>query len=473
MFNTHVVLYLSSRIVSAAGTFFAVAVFTRLAGSVEYGHYLLIFAWATIVYGFATQWMIVAYFGVFTAKNMNEYVASLVLLLGLGAAVVAVGFIGMALLGIWEPTFLIAVFFLFCCMTIYYKAFEIARSRLEASAAALSMILRSVLIVTLGSLILWQRGTATGLAFAVSLAHLVAAIPCWRASGRIQLSLSSRDASIHLVKYGWPLMLSMGVLAAGFSVDRLLLAHFIGVAALGAYGAIADMMRQCFSVVGEAITFSMITAAKQQFNEGNTEAASRTLKTAFNACIAAAAFGAAFFIVFGDLAVRVLLAPEFYPHAEDLIPIFAIAFAIMTIGQYYFVQVIYFTQASFLVPMYSATMLVVSSLLSVVLIPIYGPKGAVIGLLIGFLIAYGGALIVSRRYYRMPVDLVSLAEISSLAAMFVVGTWLIGRVLPVTIVVQFFEALVFIALGLFVVHRYGLLHTISSDAGEKDAELVS
>ena len=52
MLNSSGLLYLSARAVSAAGNLLAVAIFSRLAGPAEYGHYVLIFAWSLIVYGF-------------------------------------------------------------------------------------------------------------------------------------------------------------------------------------------------------------------------------------------------------------------------------------------------------------------------------------------------------------------------------------------------------------------------------------
>ena len=65
MLNTSGLLYLSARAISAAGNLLAVAIFSRLAGPAEYGHYVLIFAWSLIVYGFGAQWMRFAYFGVY------------------------------------------------------------------------------------------------------------------------------------------------------------------------------------------------------------------------------------------------------------------------------------------------------------------------------------------------------------------------------------------------------------------------
>ncbi len=117
-------------------------------------------------------------------------------------------------------------------------------------------------------------------------------------------SHSSRAAALHIVSYGWPLLLSFGVTAVGQSIDRLLLAHYLGMATLGPYGVVADVLRQSFTVLGEAIILSLVTVAKTQANDGDAAGAAQTLQKAFNACLAAATFGAAFFIVFGDAVLR-------------------------------------------------------------------------------------------------------------------------------------------------------------------------
>ncbi|MFZ0610583.1 MAG: polysaccharide biosynthesis protein, partial [Xanthobacteraceae bacterium] len=146
MLNTSGLLYLSARIVSAVGNFLAVVIFSRMAGPAEYGHYVLIFAWALIVYGFGAQWMRFAYFGVYHPQRFGEYVASLGRLLSVGIVIVAIALVTLGLLGLFEPAFLAAVFALVCGMTLYESAFEVARTQLNARGAALAMIARTVLV---------------------------------------------------------------------------------------------------------------------------------------------------------------------------------------------------------------------------------------------------------------------------------------------------------------------------------------
>src|SRR5580692_9656456 len=336
MLNSSGLLYLSARAVSAAGNLLAVAIFSRLAGPAEYGHYVLIFAWSLIVYGFGAQWMRFAYFGVYHLDRFGEYIASLARLLAAGIALVALVLAVLGLLGLFEAKFLAAVFALVCGMAIYEAAFEVARTLLNARGASLAMILRAVLVVSFGGLALYFGGNARDLALAIALAHVIAAAPAMATFSRVRWSHSSRAAALHIIGYGWPLLLSFGITAVGQSIDRLLLAHYLGLATLGPYGVVADVMRQSFTVLGEAIILSLVTVAKTQANRGNSGAAHETLQKAFNACLTAATFGAGFFIVFGDALLRVVLQPEFIAPMRDLIPIFAVAFAFTTMRNFYF-----------------------------------------------------------------------------------------------------------------------------------------
>jgi hypothetical protein len=147
MLNTSGLLYLSARAISAAGNLLAVVIFSRLAGPAEYGHYVLIF-----VYGFGAQWMRFAYFGVYKSERFGEYVGALARLLCAGLTIVAIVLTALGAFGFFKPGFLIAVFALVCGITLYEAAFEVARTLLSVRGAALSMILRAVLIVLFGGL---------------------------------------------------------------------------------------------------------------------------------------------------------------------------------------------------------------------------------------------------------------------------------------------------------------------------------
>ncbi len=463
MLNTSGLLYLSARAMSAAGNLLAVAIFSRMAGPAEYGHYVFIFAWSLIVYGFGAQWMRFAYFGVYHLDRFGEYVASLARLLTVGLAAVALVLAALGLFGLFEPGFLAAVFALVCGIAIYEAAFEVARTLLNVRGASLAMILRTVLMVGLGSLALHFGGGALGLAVAIAAAHLVAAAPALATFSQVRWSHSSRAAALHIVSYGWPLLLSFGVTAVGQSIDRLLLAHYLGMATLGPYGVVADVLRQSFTVLGEAIILSLVTVAKTQANNGDAAGAGQTLQKAFNACLAAATFGAAFFIVFGNAVLRVVLQPEFVAPVHDLIPFFAVAFAFATMRNFYFAQVIYFTNASYLELIIALLFLAISTMLSIFLVPVYGPHGAAIALMVACIFACLAFMVLGRHWYRMPIDLTALGVMPSLAALFVFGAHATAAFLPGQSLVFVVDAAIFAICGGYAVRHFGLLHLPSAE----------
>jgi O-antigen/teichoic acid export membrane protein len=189
---------------------------------------------------------------------------------------------------------------------------------------------------------------------------------------------------------------------------------------------------------------------------------------AFNACLAAATFGAAFFIVFGHVVLRAILQPEFLAPTRDLIPIFAIAFAFSTMRNFYFAQVIYFTNASYLDLVVAVLFLLISTALSVVLVPAYGPHGAAIALMVACIVACLAFMALGRRWYRMPIDWTALAVMPSLAILFVFGAKMTGDILPGHSLPLVVDAGIFALFGGFAIHHFGLLSLPSAEAvGER------
>jgi O-antigen/teichoic acid export membrane protein len=464
MLNASGLPYLSARAVSAAGNLFAVAVFSRLAGPQEYGHYILIFAWSLIVYGFGVQWMRFAYFGVYQTERFGEYVGSLSWLLAGGVTAVALALTALGMFGVFAPSFLAAVFALVCGTTVYEAAFEVARTLLNVRMAALSMILRALLTVVFGCISLWCGGGARALAIAIAAAQVFAAIPSLASFSGFRWSPGSRAAARRILGYGWPLLLSFGVTAVAQTIDRLLLAHYLGAATLGPYGVVADVMRQSFTVVGEAISLSLVTIAKSHANDGDLHASNAALQRTFNACLATAAVGAAFFIVFGDLAFQAVLQPEFVEPTRGLVPIFAVAFAFMTMRNFYFAQVIYFTHASYLDLVVAIVFVAVSTTLSLLLVPNHGAYGAALALSASCVISCLAFMFLGRHWYRLPIDFTALKLMPALAIFFVFGAsatvhFIPGGYLPVVL-----NALIFAVVGGFAIRRFGLLTETPADA---------
>ena len=174
-------------------------------------------------------------------------------------------------------------------------------------------------------------------------------------------------------------------------------------------------------------------------------------------------FGAAFFIVFGDVALQALLKPEFVAPTRGLIPIFAVGFAFMVMRSFYFGQVIYFSNASYLELVVSLLALVASMALSLTLVPEFGVHGAAIALMVSSIIGCIAFFALGRRRYRIPIDFVALGVMPSVAMLFVFGAHTTAALFPNQITRLCADAVVFAVLGVYVMRISGLLSLPTPD----------
>jgi O-antigen/teichoic acid export membrane protein len=455
-------LYFGSRTVAAIGNLISVAVFTHFIGPEEYGAYVLVFAWVIIVYGFTTQWMKFAYFGVYRAAQAGALIATYG---RLALGVVAVAAAGIAVAAMLTPmggAFAAALVALFAGMTIYEAATEISRTRLQAGAVALCMVLRAAFVLALGAATLSVWPSAIALALAVAAGHLLAAVPSLISLRGFARAQPSREEARGLVRYGWPLIFSFGI------TDRLIIAYFAGNAVLGPYGVVADLMRQSFMVAGESIALALVTIAKQQADEGRRAQSDATMRLAFRACVTAAAFGAAFFIIFGEKLVAILLGEGFAQPAYEIIPWIACAFFFMTIRVFYFSQVIYFIDATVIDPIVNVFFVVVSVVIALVLVPRAGAAGGAAALAI----AHAGACVVAafagRRYYKLPVERAALFGIPALALLALAGAWGLSSALDGA-ALWAGEIALFAAAALVAAWRFNLFSLVIVGAGRQRA----
>ncbi|NEW93601.1 polysaccharide biosynthesis protein [Rhodopseudomonas sp. BR0M22] len=453
MKNPNMVLYFGSRTIAAIGNFLSVAVFARLIGPSEYGAYILMFAWAIIIYGFGTQWMKFAYFGVYRASQEGILVASYIRLVAVAVVAVTVVLTGLGELLSLDFSFTTSLISLFAGMTIYEAALEVSRTRLQVKTVALSMVCRTLFVFLLGYLALELQPTAVMLAFGVSVGHLLAAIPSLLRLQDFRGIAASRAPSVALIRYGWPLILSFGVFALGQSIDRFLVSHYVGNEVLGPYGVVADMMRQSYMVVGESIALALITVAKRYADEGRQAESDAVMRSSFRACVVAAAFGATFFVLFGNRIFIVLLGANFAGLAHGIIPFFAVAFGFMMLRSFYFAQVIYFTNAAFLELLIAVVFVATSAVFAVMLTPQYGSVGGATSLMVGHGAAFVVSAVIGRKLHTLPIDWKAAIGIFSMAGI-LLGTCLllseivVSPMLLVAIQASLFAAALMLTLSL-------------------------
>ncbi|WP_342166756.1 lipopolysaccharide biosynthesis protein [Methylobacterium sp. SD21] len=425
MIARHSLIYVGSRGVAAALNMASVAVFTRLAPTEIYGSYLYLLSWALVLYGATCQWPKFAFFALYDEARASAQIGTVVRLLG-GSLLLAAAAAGLAaLLGLIAPPAAGAILMLALGFVLFEGSTEIARTRLAAGAVAAAVLCRAVLMLTLGSIVLKATGDPVDLAMAIAAANALGSLPALVTIAPLMRGSGSRDEALRLLAYGWPLVLSFATAALAQSLDRLIIAKTVGPAGLGAYGAIADFLRQSFIVFGEALALSLMSIAKREARLGGMAAASSVLCDAARSMTAIAAFGAVFFLCFDDLVVTILLGPGYREEARRLAPVLILASILMMFRSYYFGQVIYFTRTSRLEAAAALATLVTVATASLLLIPKLGAMGAALafagGQAAACLVLVVGA---KRAGTAMPLPLPDMAGI--LVAALAAGLAVIG-----------------------------------------------
>ncbi|GJE41957.1 lipopolysaccharide biosynthesis protein [Methylobacterium soli] len=421
MIARHTFLYVGARGLAAALNMASVAVFTRLAPVETYGAYLFVLSWVLVLYGATCQWPKFSFFALYDEARAPAQVATVARLLA--AMLVVAGMVAglAALLGLTSPRTAAVLVAAVLGMTLFEAASEIARARLAAGAVALAIVARAVLVLGLGSLVLAATGDPVDLVLAVACANLLAALPALRTILPVLRGGASRAEARRLVAYGWPLILSFGIAALAQTSDRLIIGRMVGAEELGAYGAIADFLRQSFVMFGESVALSLISIAKRDARAGGMAAAVPVLRDAARALTLVAAFGAVFVLSFDDLIVAILLGPGYRAQAVTLAPVLLAASIILMFRSYYFGQVIYFTRTSHLDAFASLVLLVAVAGLSFLLIPRMGVMGAALAFVAGqglacLVFVLGARLAPARDRVRMPVPVLDVLGIALAAA---------------------------------------------------------
>lgn len=416
MILRHAVIYIGSRVVAAALNLLSVALFARLAGPETFGAYLLYLASAYIVYGFAIQWLRMSFFAVYTADNSPSIVGTFIRTMSgfVGLVVVVAGLSVWA--GIFSRDVVVGTVLPTVGLAVFETFYEIARARLKVELVGVAVLLRAVFVPVGGAVAFALTGTATGLAAGVALAHVAAAAPLIREGWPAVRAKFSGGIARQYLSYGSPLILAFGINAVGQSGDRLLLAKFDSVGAVGPYGAVSDLIRQSLVVVSEAVAGSYMPHAKRAASDGDSARTRLILTEAFRAYSFITAFGSAFILCFAPDLIHLLFGDAYAKAAASLVPIFTLATVLYVFRAFYFGQAIYFLESSS-AELYASTATVAAGAATgLLLIPSYGALGAAFAMLAAQGAGCLVAALAARRWRAMPLPILDLCGIAGIAA---------------------------------------------------------
>ncbi|MHA6689829.1 polysaccharide biosynthesis protein [Devosia sp. A449] len=423
MNDHHASLYMVSRLGAAGLNLLSVAIFTRLATPAVYGVYLVGFATSFIVFATLCQWLLHAHFGVYAPARAARLAGALIVALG---AVTALGSVLLLLAlatGLVAPETALGIAVLSLGFIIHIGAVELGRARLLVAEVTASGLLRGVLILALGSLALLLAQSASLLLTAIGLGQALAAAPVLRALWRDGIARPEPGDVMALLRYGWPLIVALAAAALALNLDRLVLERLAGAAAVGSYGAVSDVTRQSFVVLGEAIAAAYVSQAKAL--GADTAQRRAILRRAFLTLWTIVLLGMTGWLVLGPGLLGVLLDADYAAAAPAILPFIVLGTGALTLRAYYFGQVIYFAGSVRREVIANIAMLALTAIGVAILVPAFGPTGAAAAFALAQLGGLLGFLIADRQTRLMPVDLAR----AGLALLVCAGTSIVGLML--------------------------------------------
>src|SRR5688572_30318615 len=160
MINRHIAYYLSSKLIAAIINVGTLAVFLRIGGTDTYGAYVVVLAWAYLIYGFTLQWLRFSFFACYQKDTERALVTTyLGTLLAALSGIASISWL-LVTAGVVSSIAGAAVTLLVIGLAMYDALHESALTRLRAGAEALGVLVRAVLMLVLGAAALSIYGTS-------------------------------------------------------------------------------------------------------------------------------------------------------------------------------------------------------------------------------------------------------------------------------------------------------------------------
>ena len=457
MIERHLGYYLGSKLIAAVFNLAAMALFVRLAGPQAYGSYLLVFAWAVIVYGFTLQWLRFSFFACFREESAAPLVVTYLTALAGAFLIVALVAGWLVVSDLVSVELAVGAAALIIGLATYDALHEMARTRLQARTVAIGVLSRAVLMPTLGVAALLVYGTPLALAIGVAIAHLGASVPLLLSVLEHVHGRPSREAAGRLWGYGKPLVPAFGLDTLGNNLDRLLLARFAGVSDLGPYGAVADLVRQVMIVVSEAISGAYMSVARAAAVEGRESEAGAVVGKAFLAYVAFTSFAALAILRFDRIFIDLLFGASVGAAVEPVIALIVASNVVLVFRGYFFGQVLYLMETSHVLLVSNAIHTLTVATVGLLLVPVRGIEGAAMALLLGSLAGTLVYLYAWRGHYVLDLPYSEAAQIVALALAAFLATGILERLSASSVVVLPLDLAIFALLAIVAARRFDVL----------------
>jgi O-antigen/teichoic acid export membrane protein len=392
-----------------------VVVFTRLYAADAFGDYLLGFAFATFFATFLSSAIKLSILREQARGDGTDVRPPALAALLLCMSTAPLGYLAARLANL-APAVALASIGLTVAVVVYDTSQELLRAEQKAASYMRGTAARAVLVSGLGiaSTVFGQTGAL--LLAAMSVAYLLATLSFWRSAWGAARPRFDAARLVEMARSGFPLTISLSLLALSAITDRFLLANLIDVGAAGQFGASLDIVRQSLIIPAVSIATAFVPMTVRLLATEGAPRARAHLAKYLEILLAATLPACVGLAVVAPQVADLVLGPNFRALSHAAMPIFAAALLFQILTQQYFHTSFLLSNRTGFYLANTGSIIVWNVIASYVLISRFGVMGAVWGRLATEVFGCLNAALLSRYAFPMPFPLRRVARIVAATA---------------------------------------------------------
>ncbi len=401
MLARHTAFYFLANAFSAVFGLVNVVVFTRLFAAEAFGDYLLGFAFATFFATFLSSAIKLAILRDQARGDGTDVRPAALAALLLCALASPLGYLAARLANL-APAVAAASIGLTLAIVFYDTSQELLRAEQKAASFMRGTVARAVLVSALG-IASTQFGRIGALLLAsASVAFLLATLSFWRIAWGAARPRFDAARLFEILSSGFPLTISLSLLALSGMTDRFLLANLAGVGAAGQFGASLDIVRQSLAIPAISIATAFVPMAVRLLASAGAPDARAHLAKYLEILLAATLPACVGLAIVAPQVADLVLGPSFRAVSHAAMPVFAAALLFQILTQQYFHTSFLLSNRTGFYLVNTGSIIVFNLIASYALISRFGVMGAVWGRLATEIFGCLNAALLSRFAFAMP-----------------------------------------------------------------------
>lgn len=418
MLLKHSAIYLAARGVPGVLNLVAIALYTRLLPSEEYGRYVLILAGAGLGVTILFSWLqmaLIRYYPIYEQDPAPLLRTVATILMGLLTTTALITFAIAWIAGRTHPELKPLLLYGWLVMSFsawFDHTLALKRVLLRPAEYALMTSIKAILAtsVGVGTAILVERSFVAplaGLIVGAGTASVLFGGLRW-----IQrLSVVDPNTLRELFRYGAPFTFTFALSFVVSSSDRFLLAGFLNESAAGIYAAAYDLSQQTITMLLMTVNLAAFPLVLRALEAGGVPAAQSQLRANFSLLMGVGFPATAGLAILSPNIAHIFLGLTFREQAQPIIPWIAFAALLAGVRSYYFDQAFQLTRTTVHQVWIMGLAAFVNIALNMFWIPKLGLMGAVYSTVIAYLIALGASVYWGRSVFPIPFPLIDFLKI--------------------------------------------------------------